>query len=230
MRRRVVDRRRSRSTVRTRIAPQLAECQRVYFCSRSQRLDRRRREAEDEDRAARRPRATSRVRSSGTSSSSVGGCCGPKKNSITTISTVQTSQLERDEREDDGDADRDERDPRRAPAEHRVGDVAAVELADREEVQRRREQAEPGRKRHRVQVQRVAVRARDPQTSHAAALKSSGSPSASPEKSFGSAHDVRQRRCPMNSAGTATTKPASGPGDADVEQHALACGSAGGCG
>ena len=41
--------------------------------------------------------------------------------------------------------------------ERRVGDVAAVELPERQQVQRRRQHAEPAGKHHRVHVDGVAV-------------------------------------------------------------------------
>ena len=44
------------------------------------------------------------------------------------------------------------RDPFVRAAEERVEDVAAIQLADRQQVQRGGEHADPGRARHRVQV------------------------------------------------------------------------------
>src|SRR5581483_8992194 len=53
--------------------------------------------------------------------------------------------------------DRRECDAALAPAPHRIDDVAAVELADRNQVQRRHEQSEPGRERHWMEHDVVAV-------------------------------------------------------------------------
>ena len=122
------------------------------------RRDRRRREAEHEHDERERAPASMRVRSSGTSSSMVGGCRGPKTTSMPIISTVQTIQLGRETKSARARPRHRQRDLGRAAAEHGVRDVAAVELPDREEVQRRREQAEPRGERDRVQVERVPVR------------------------------------------------------------------------
>ena len=116
----------------------------------------------------------------------------------------------------------DERDVGRPAAEHRVRDVAAVELADREQV---RAPSRAGRTTRRTPSGACSASSRPacvPQISHDASLKSSGSPSSSSRRSpAGIAHDVRQRdadeqrRHRDDEAGDRA-------GDADVEQHALA--------
>ena len=56
------------------------------------------------------------------------------------------------------DADHQQRHVRRSLPEHGVGNVAAVELTDRNQIQRRRQQSPPRRIRHRVQVEGIPGR------------------------------------------------------------------------
>ena len=66
------------------------------------------------------------------------------------------------EREEDHGGGGRHRDQRGASAERRIGDVPAVELTDREEVQGGHEQAEPGGKGHRMEIQGIPLRRRAP--------------------------------------------------------------------
>lgn len=65
-------------------------------------------------------------------------------------------------RQDQGSGRRRERDVGRPSTENRVRNVAAVELSDREEVQRRRQEPEPSGERHGVHVDVRAVRQSTP--------------------------------------------------------------------
>ncbi len=69
---------------------------------------------------------------------------------------------ERSDRQGHGADDGCGREPAGASAEERVSDVPAIELAEREQVQRRGQQAEPRGQPHRVHVERVAVGDRSP--------------------------------------------------------------------
>ena len=95
-----------------------------------------------------------RVGSSGVSSSTTRGWRKPRKNAITSIMMVIEIQLERPQRQQHATTSVAIDTYARAAAEDDVGDVAAVELAERQQVQRRREHAPPRGERHRVQRRR----------------------------------------------------------------------------
>ena len=109
---------------------------------------------------------------------------------------------------------------RRAAAEHGVRDVSAIELADREQIERGREQPEPCRKRHRVHVDRHAVGQRRPRPATPPRERAAARPARRREIAR-AARSITDSASPRNSAGTATTKPAIGPAIADVEQRDL---------
>ena len=99
--------------------------------------------------------------------------------------------------------------------------MAAVQLADREQVQRRRQHPEPGRERHRVHVQREAVRRRAPDQPRRELEEQRLAQLEQPALVGGQRRHVRhrqaneQRRHGDDEAGDRA-------GDADVEQHLLA--------
>ena len=108
-----------------------------------------------------------------------------------------------------------------AAAEHRVGDVAAVELGDRKEVQRGGQQSEPCRERHRVHVDRIAVGDIAPDQPRRE-RKSSGSPSSIEHRLNPPAADRRATASgPMNERRHRDDEAGQRPGDADVEQRDL---------
>ena len=94
----------------------------------------------------------SRVRSSGTSSSSTRGWRGPTTKSIATSSDRPDEPTRETVVNDQGHAQRGVGDASGSRAEDGVRDVAAIELGDWKQVQRRGQQAEPGGKRHRMHV------------------------------------------------------------------------------
>ena len=176
------------------------------------RLDRRRREAEDEhhhgedaratsawDRAARPRRASAGGAGRTRTASAPSAPSTPSTTATTNVRPIRHATIVK----------RDEGAP---AAEHGVRDVPAIELADREQVQRRRQQPEPGGEADRVHVDVNALAASRPNVSHAAALNSSGSPSsAAALEVLRELDDARQAACPTNSTGTATRNPAIGP-------------------
>ena len=97
----------------------------------------------------------------------------------------------------------------------------------RKEIQRRRKQSEPCGKRHRVHVDGHAVGDRTPDEPRGRA-KQQRLAQLDAREVLGHAFEHGQPR-PMNSAGTATMKPAIGPDKTDVEQRDLARGYASGC-
>ena len=95
-------------------------------------------------------------------------------------------------------------------SEHGVRNVAAIELADRKQVERGGEQAEPGGERHRMHVDGVALRQRAVEKIR----------NRLEEQRFAQFHEspcVGRQRCdrdrlmPTSSTGMATRKPAIGP-------------------
>ena len=112
--------------------------------------------------------------------------------------------------------------PRSTPAvpraEERVRDAAAVELADREQVERGDEEAHPARERHRVHEDVHALAGWGRTRIQVSSRMSSESPNvmvpapAAPSRPATTAG-------PRSRAGTATTSPASGPGHRDVEER-----------
>jgi hypothetical protein len=116
-------------------------------------------------------------------------------------------------------ADHQQRDIGRSRAEYRVGNVAAVELSDWKEIERRCEQPPPCRKCHGVQVERVTVGRRSPDQPRRQ-LEQEGLAEFDAAEIRRHPDDMRhpdadeQRRNGDHEAGNRT-------GDADVEQHPL---------
>ncbi len=115
------------------------------------------------------------------------------------------------------DGDGDERDLCRDLPERGVGDVTAIQLAERQQVERGRQHAEPRRPHHRMKVDDRCPLGSGRTSSQRTARKSGGLPS-SRSVSAGGDTVSSDMYIPRMSAGTSTTNPAIGPANADVEQ------------
>ena len=104
--------------------------------------------------------------------------------------------------------------------QQRVGDVAAVELADRHQVERGHEQAEPGGEAERPDDAGSGSSGSGPCTRRVDPLEQQRLAEEDRRRpSVGAAATVASRT-PSQSTGRQTRNPASGPGDADVEEGA----------
>ena len=97
-------------------------------------------------------------------------------------------------------------------AEHRVGDMPAIELSNRKEIESSRKHAEPGRERHRTHVDRSrTIRRRAPHSPRPPLERAGARPSQRHQSCPAGRAAMREKPMPAISTGTATTKPAMGP-------------------
>ena len=149
----------------------------------------------------------------------------PSRTSITSIMTVMNSQLIDTKVIADGASTVASEVTWRA-GRARVRDVAAIELAERQQVQRSREHAEPRGERHRVDVD--VSRGQRAEHQPRADLKQQRLAQASRLKSAAAGTTFESIR-PKKSAGTSTTNPAIGPAT-PMSNSAASSGTPRGCG
>ena len=116
-----------------------------------------------------------------------------------------------DEAHHDRAGDGREREVARPIAQRRVGEVAAVELTERQQVPRRRQHAEPRGEHHRVDVDRVAVAESCRTCSQVAQLEEQRLAQRVAVHAAAARASTFDRCMPRRAAGTSTTKPPIGP-------------------